>query len=175
MYLPLTAAIAISFVCLTSTINRLADYNKNTIGCTGLLIINGAVITNGVAAGESNAAWQHLRLAGLVNGDLSTVVRSLNPEPTPFGSGSNFAIVGAVAGTGLMGWGAGASGFCGSLPAKAAEQLDRQLDDGNPQGGNIRANAPNAAPNQAPVAAVATTANYVDSPAAPWYTVCKKF
>ena len=159
----------------TTSVAGGAAYAPPAGATAGNGIINGAVITNGVAAGESNAAWQHLRLAGLVNGDLSTVVRSLNPEPTPFGSGSNFAIVGAVAGTGLMGWGAGASGFCGSLPAKAAEQLDRQLDDGNPQGGNIRANAPNAAPNQAPVAAVAATANYVDSPAAPWYTVCKKF
>ncbi len=138
-------------------------------------IINGAVITINQAAAESNGAWQHLRLAGLVNGDLSTAARSLNPEETPFGAGSNYSIAGGIGGAGLMGWGANTSGFCGSLPAKAAEQLDRQLDDGNPRTGNVRAGAPAAVPNTAPAAALATTTVYVDAAAAPWYTVCKKF
>ncbi len=158
----------------TNSVAGAAAYaNATATGGNG--VITGAVITINAAAGESNGAWQHLRLAGLVNGDLSTAPRSLNPEPTPFGAGSNYAIVGAVAGAGLMSWGTTTSGFCGSLPAKAAEQLDRQLDDGNPQKGNIRAGIRGAAPNAAPTAVLAAEAVYVDDAATPWYTVCKKF
>jgi len=123
------------------------------------------VLTGG--ANESGYAWQHLRAAGLVTGDMSTAARSETPEQTPFGS--NYGIgLGATA----MGFGV-VPAFCASLPPKAAEQLDRQLDDGNPQTGNIRANAPSAVMNAAPVAAVATTTVYVDAPNT-WYTVCRK-
>lgn len=127
-----------------------------------------ATLANVLAGGanESGNAWQHLRAAGLVNGDLSTAALSQLPEKTPFGS--NYGI-----GLGVTAFGFGVvPAFCASLPSKAAETLDRQLDDGNPATGNIRANAPNAAFNQAPVAA--NTAAYIDVAATPWFTVCKK-
>jgi prepilin-type N-terminal cleavage/methylation domain-containing protein len=117
---------------------------------------------------ESGYAWQHLRLTGLVTGDVSTAARSETPEQTPFGS--NYGIgLGATA----MKFGV-VPAFCASLPAKAAEQLDRQLDDGNPQTGNIRANDPTANMNTAPTDVLATKTVYVDDPATPWYTVCRK-
>jgi prepilin-type N-terminal cleavage/methylation domain-containing protein len=125
----------------------------------------------GTSTTESGLAWQHLRAAGLVTGDMSTLVRSRTPEQTPFGS--SYGIGGGFlsATTSVMGFGA-VPLFCASLPPKAAEQLDRQLDDGNPQTGNIRANAPGAM-NTAPVAAVAGTTVYVDATNT-WYTVCRK-
>jgi prepilin-type N-terminal cleavage/methylation domain-containing protein len=115
---------------------------------------------------EVGYVWQHLRAAGLVTGDLSTLVLSRTPEPTPFrsfyGVGSN-----------RMGFGY-VPVFCASLPAKAAEQVDRQLDDGNPQTGHIRANDPTATLNTGPSDVLATQPVYVDNPATPWYTVCRK-
>jgi prepilin-type N-terminal cleavage/methylation domain-containing protein len=124
------------------------------------------VLTGG--GNESGFAWQHLRAAGLVTGDMSTAARSTTPEQTPFGS--NYGIgLGATA----MNFGV-VPAFCASLPPKAAEQLDRQLDDGNPRTGNIRANDPTPNMNTAPAAGVATQTVYIDNPANPWYTVCRK-
>jgi prepilin-type N-terminal cleavage/methylation domain-containing protein len=124
------------------------------------------VLTGG--ANEAGSAWQHLRASGLVAGDLSTAVLSQTPEKTPFGSNYGIGLGATAMNFGIV------TAFCASLPAKAAEQLDRQLDDGNPQTGNIRANAPAANFNTAVAAAVATTTVYVDTTATPWYTVCRK-
>lgn len=125
------------------------------------------VLTGG--ANEAGNAWQHLRASGLVNGDMSTAVLSQTPEKTPFGSNYGVGFGATAMNFGIV------TAFCGSLPPKAAEQLDRQLDDGNPQTGNIRAGAPGAVGvmNVAPAAAVAATTVYVDA-ANTWYTVCKK-
>jgi prepilin-type N-terminal cleavage/methylation domain-containing protein len=120
------------------------------------------------ANGENGLAWQHLRLSGLVTGDTSTNAVSIIPELTPFGSRYGIGASASAFGFGV------APIFCASLPPKAAEQLDRQQDDGNPQTGNIRAGAPTAVVNTPPTAATAATATYVDAPATPWYTVCKK-
>lgn len=120
----------------------------------------------GGGGNESGNAWQHLRAAGLVTGDLSTVTLSQTPEKTPFGS--SYGI-----GLGVTAFGFGAvPAFCASLPPKAAESLDRQLDDGDPAKGNIRANAASATMDSAPGAT--TTSGYVDAAANPWITVCKK-
>lgn len=141
-----------------------------TAATTGNSINDGTlaqVFTGGVT--EAGGAWQHLRLAGLVSGDLSTVVASELPELTPFGSRYGIGANASAFGFGI------APIFCASLPPKAAEQLDRAKDDGNPQTGSIRAGIPGAVVNLAPAAATATTTTYVDAPATPWYTVCKKF
>jgi prepilin-type N-terminal cleavage/methylation domain-containing protein len=124
------------------------------------------VLTGG--ANESGNAWQHLRASGLVNGDMSTAALSQQPERTPFGSNYGIGLGATAMNFGIV------TAFCASLPAKAAEQLDRQLDDGNPQTGNIRANAPAANFNTAIAAATAATTVYVDTTATPWYSVCRK-
>jgi prepilin-type N-terminal cleavage/methylation domain-containing protein len=135
--------------------------NGNSI-ITGTLA---QVFTGGT--NESGYAWQHLRASGLVTGDLSTVAASEIPETTPFNSRYGIGASADAFGFGIV------PVYCASLPPKAAEQLDRQLDDGNPQTGNIRAGVPNATVNTAPAAATAGTATYVDAPNT-WYAVCKR-
>ncbi|MDD5030540.1 MAG: prepilin-type N-terminal cleavage/methylation domain-containing protein [Rhodoferax sp.] len=119
---------------------------------------------------EAGYVWQHLRASGLVSGDMTTAARSYTPEQTPFGSNYGFGST-----VDVMGFGAGVQVFCASLPPKAAEQLDRQLDDGRPGTGKIHADAAAAAQNTAPTAvAQLPAAVYVDASANPWVTVCKK-
>lgn len=118
---------------------------------------------------EAGFAWQHLRASGLVTGNMATVSTSETPELTPFNSNYGFGASTAAFNLGI------APIFCASVPPKAAEQLDRQLDDGMPGTGNIRAGAASATKNAAPAAwPQAATAVYVDNSATPWVTVCKK-
>ena len=119
------------------------------------------------AASEGGLVWQHLRASGLVSGDMSTAPLSITPEQTPFNSSYGFGVSATAFALGV------APTFCASVPPKAAEQLDRQLDDGMPGTGKIRAGAASAVKNTVPVAAAqAATAVYVDAPATPWVTVC---
>ena len=121
------------------------------------------------AGTEGGLAWQHLRVTGLLSGDVSTAALSTTPEQTPFNSSYGFGVSATAFGMGV------APTFCASLPPKAAEQLDRQLDDGRPGTGKIRAGVGTAVKNTAPGgAAQAATAVYVDDPALPWITVCKQ-
>jgi prepilin-type N-terminal cleavage/methylation domain-containing protein len=134
-------------------------------------IINATLpqVFTGSAANEGGLAWQHLRASGLVSGDMSTAATSTTPEQTPFNSSYGFGVSATAFALGI------APTFCASLPPKAAEQLDRQLDDGRPGTGKIRADAGNAAKNTAPAAAAqAANAVYVDNAALPWVTVCKQ-
>ena len=127
-----------------------------------------AQVFTGTAANEGGLAWQHLRASGLVSGDMGTAATSTTPEQTPFNSSYGFGVSATAFALGI------APTFCASLPPKAAEQLDRQLDDGRPGTGKIRAGVATAVKNTAPVAgAQVATAVYVDDPALPWVTVCK--
>ncbi|MDO9567939.1 MAG: prepilin-type N-terminal cleavage/methylation domain-containing protein [Hydrogenophaga sp.] len=126
------------------------------------------VFTGGVG-NEGGLAWQHLRASGLVSGDMGTAVTSTTPEQTPFNSSYGFGVSATAFALGI------APTFCASLPPKAAEQLDRQLDDGRPGTGKIRAGVATAVKNTAPVAgAQGAAAVYVDDAALPWVTVCKQ-
>jgi prepilin-type N-terminal cleavage/methylation domain-containing protein len=128
-----------------------------------------AQVFTGTAANEGGLAWQHLRASGLVSGDMSTAATSTTPEQTPFNSSYGFGVSATAFALGI------APTFCASLPPKAAEQLDRQLDDGRPGTGKIRAGVATAIKNTAPVGgAQAANAVYVDDPALPWVTVCKQ-
>jgi len=129
-------------------------------------VIDGLNIAGG--ANESGYAWQHLRLAGFVGGDVSDATRAQQPEKTPFDS--NY-VLGSGA---VLGFAAGTNLFCARLPAKAAEMLDKQLDDGDPRTGNIRAGAPAAAMNANIQGAATTNPVYVDNPATPWHPVCRR-
>jgi len=127
-----------------------------------------AQVFTGTAANEGGLAWQHLRASGLVSGDMGTAATSTTPEQTPFNSSYGFGVSATAFGLGIV------PTFCASLPPKAAEQLDRQLDDGRPGTGKIRAGAATAVKNSAPAtAALAAAAVYVDDAALPWVTVCK--
>lgn len=117
---------------------------------------------------EAGFAWQHLRLAGLVSGNMATAATSRISEVTPFGSPYGFA--GQVA---VVGFPAGTNVFCAALPPKAAEALDRQLDDGNPQTGNIRAGVEGTSLTQVVTGGSTADAVYVDRPST-YYPVCRK-
>ncbi|MDP1635721.1 MAG: prepilin-type cleavage/methylation domain-containing protein, partial [Gallionellaceae bacterium] len=116
------------------------------------------------SATESGYTWQHLRLAGFVTGEVRTAALS-------YTSNSN-AFDGRL-GIGYNAYALSANAVCASVPVKAAEQVDTQLDDRVPNTGLVRA-AATAALNTAPTAANSANGAYVvASPEVPW-TVCKK-
>ena len=107
---------------------------------------------------ESRLFWQHLRLAGLIGGPTTTgAVGTANPPNAVSGvtgvQNSAFGIIGLV--------------VCSSnLPAKIAQAIDSQFDDGNATSGTVRG---------APGTTAGTTVpanNYIDD-GANFYVVCK--
>ena len=114
---------------------------------------NSATITD-----ESRLFWHHLRLAGLVGGATTTgAIGTANPPN---------------AASGITGVQNGAFGIAGivvcsnNLPAKIAQAVDTQFDDGIATTGTVRGFPGTAA------AATVPTANYVDD-GTNFYVVCK--
>lgn len=111
---------------------------------------------------ENRKFWVDLRMAGFVAGATDTLANAstqpLNAAGGIMGVQSNaFGLVGTVVCT-------------GSLPAKVAQALDAQMDDGNATTGGVRATL-----DTAPPTAVTTTvpaANYVDN-GTNLYVLCK--
>ena len=157
-------------------LNAAARWTKAIAGASAATAGDGdSIITAALAdvfnggANEAGYAWQHLRASGLVTGNMATGPTSETRELTPFNSNYGFGASTPAFNLGI------APIFCASVPPKAAEQLDRQLDDGMPGTGNIRAGAASATKNAAPAAwPQAATAVYVDNSATPWVTVCKR-
>ena len=120
-------------------------------------IITGTYI--GVAGDESRFFWHHLRLAGLVGG--ATTAGAIGTATPP------------NAASGITGVQNGAFGIPGivicsnNLPAKIAQAIDTQFDDGDARTGTVRGN-----PGLVAGAAAIPAANYVDD-GANFYTVCK--
>lgn len=110
---------------------------------------------------ESCLAWQHLRRAGLVSGDTASSADSINAY-----GGVTRLLTSSGAVTGVA---SGLNICMGSLPAKAAEAIDRAFDDGNPATGTVRAVL--GANNTSPLVA-APVAGYIDA-TGNTYTVCK--
>ncbi len=107
---------------------------------------------------ESRLFWQHLRLAGLVGGPTTTgAVGTANPPN---------------AASGITGVQNGAFGINGivicsnNLPAKIAQAIDTQFDDGIATTGTVRGKAGTTAGEAVP------DANYIDD-GANFYVVCK--
>ena len=123
---------------------------------------NGTVTGNynvGGAVSESRSFWQHLRLAGFINGALTTAAIS-SEQPINSFNGMLGVQTNAVGLNGLV--------VCqGNLPAKAAEAFDTQFDDSNGTTGTVRA-VIGAGNVDVPAGAVAS--NYVDDN---FYTICK--
>ncbi|WP_310447658.1 prepilin-type N-terminal cleavage/methylation domain-containing protein [Thiobacillus sp.] len=112
---------------------------------------------NSATAGdESRLFWHHLRLAGLVGG------------PTTTGALGTATPINAVSGaTGVQNIAFGIPGLviCSSnLPAKIAQAIDTQFDDGNATTGTVR--------GAAAMSATAPTDDYVDD-GTTFYIVCK--
>jgi len=119
-----------------------------------------------VAGEESNLFWQHLRIAGFVPG-VTTGAGSGTQPPNAAGG-----IIG-VQNAATPGNGLGFTGLtiCSSnLPDKIASAVDTQMDDGNSQTGQMRAQLGGSNPALGPTPAT----NYVET-GVNQYLVCKAF
>ena len=103
---------------------------------------------------ESRLFWQHLRLAGLVGGATNDLT-----QPANAASG--------ITGVQNTGMGLNSLVVCSNnLPAKIAQAIDSQFDDGNATTGSVRGQT------GTDVGADDPEANYVDD-GANFYVVCK--
>jgi len=164
--------VANDFQSMTAAINLYQDRYRalpgDDVGAATRWAVTGTSTTsgngNGVVAGnynsttigdESRLFWHHLRLAGLVGG------------PTTTGALGTATPINAVSGvTGVQDIGFGIPGLviCSSnLPAKIAQAIDTQFDDGDALTGTVRAGTGTT---------TTTAAAYVDDGTA-FYTVCK--
>jgi prepilin-type N-terminal cleavage/methylation domain-containing protein len=116
--------------------------------------------------GEGVAFWQHLRASRFMSGDAALTGIAALPN-NPFGGLIGIATPDmyqtAGAGTGLE----GIKVCMSQVPGSAAAALDRQLDDGRPNSGRVRAHAVGAG-NVAPVLTTPSTAYVETSP----HTIC---
>ena len=134
--------------------------------------VEGAFNDN-VSTTEPVIFWLHLRKAGLVSGDPTSGVQPQNAAGGVLGIQSDIGPAGTVGLGGLVACHTNVSG-------RLAEALDRQLDDGNPAGGSVRAwiQGTSAAPVLIGLVAagtaitVAPSTTFVDD-GTTLYTVCK--
>ncbi len=134
--------------------------------------ISGAYNTTGNASAESQYFWMHLRAAGLVTGSAASALQPLNAAGGIIGveTGNGATPPGEVlqsngAGTGFTGFMICSSG----LSDRVAAAVDRQLDDGIPNTGSIRAQL-TATPD--PIQTTAMSGSYTDS-GTTLVTICK--
>ena len=115
---------------------------------------------NDTSGSEAAYFWQDLRLAGLIAGAGSDIAPPQN------------------AASGVTGVQNGALGFAGlvvcssNLPAKIAQAVDSQFDDGNAMTGQVKAEVAATGSNAPAVSSAIPTANYVDN-GTNVYIVCK--
>jgi len=121
-------------------------------------------------ANESRLFWAHLRLAGFIGGAADTLANAAS-QPLNAAGG----IIGVQAG----GMGLAGTIICsGSLPAKIAQAIDNQFDDGDARTGNVRGEldvappTPVALPAGAPPVSAAPANNYADN-GTNLYVICK--
>jgi prepilin-type N-terminal cleavage/methylation domain-containing protein len=115
-----------------------------------------------LTAEKTGLFWRELRLAGFIAGDTSSTAGILPPTNAAGGT----VTAQWVTGTNLLGFSTPGLAICSdNLPAKIAESVDLQLDDGAANNGAVRASA----------SSTLTTAatSYVDTSAAALYTACK--
>lgn len=146
--------------------NALARWPAGALGAgaatsgNGDGIVLGAFETGAVGA-EVRLFWQHLRLAGFAKGSLATAALSQTPPINKF-NGRLGVQTTAMGISGLL--------ICESnLPAKTAEAVDTQLDDG---GGFTGALVASLGAGTVALPAAAPTATYIDT-GNNFYTVCQ--
>jgi prepilin-type N-terminal cleavage/methylation domain-containing protein len=129
-------------------------------------ILAGNAFTSAVGS-ETGLFWGHLRNAGFVKGALTTTAIAQSNPVNAFN-----AQFGAQTSTGVLLVGGQAipspNIMCASVPTKAAQAIDSNLDDGLPNAGSVRG-ANTAAINTAPAAAPAAIYDNAQN----FYTVCK--
>ena len=114
---------------------------------------------------ETHLFWQHLRIAGFVPGPTTGAGATLLPQNAV---GGLIGVETAVTGTNGLGF--TSLIVCSSnLPDKVAIALDTQIDDGNPQTGQVRAQLQSQAN---PATATAPATGYVETGVSQ-YLVCK--
>jgi len=119
---------------------------------------------------ESNAYWQHTRLAGFMTGEAS--ISKADPPRNPVRG-----ILGVQSGsTAALIYGMSGNVVCtGSIPWSIAQAVDIMIDDGDSENGTVRT-GPAGIPNQA--TAATTSAVYGEAVAAPvtgtLHTLCMK-
>jgi prepilin-type N-terminal cleavage/methylation domain-containing protein len=115
-------------------------------------------------ATENRKFWLALRLAGFVAGSTATIAE---------GSTQPLNAAGGIMGVQTNGLGLTGTVVCtGSLPAKVAQALDAQMDDGNATTGSVRALVEGTPPTAVPATFGASPANYVDN-GTNMYVLCK--
>jgi len=111
---------------------------------------------------ETRKFWLNLRLAGFIAGDTSSIAS---------GSAQPQNAAGGILGVQSGGLGLTGTIVCaGSLPAKIAQALDSQIDDGNATTGSVRALLESTPPTD--LGSGAPAANYQDN-GTNLYVLCK--
>lgn len=112
---------------------------------------------------ETRIFWSHLRLAGLISGPTDTVANA-SAQPINATGGITGVQQGALGIAGIV--------VCsGNLPAKIAQAVDSQFDDGNAITGSVRGILEGATPPTTINTNVPPT-NYVDTNSN-LYVICK--
>ena len=152
--------------------------NNGSRGWTNAVAGNGNGVLNNnnafnAGGNESQHLWQHLRYAGLITGSPDGTTNNAGGRANPtnaFGGKIGFTNTTAA-------WGLGLSGtvLCASnIPGKAAASVDASFDDGDADGGQVRAllNTANNPANFEPAGNTPATAYLEDGSV---YTLCKTF
>lgn len=141
-----------------------------TVGGTALTGGDGDNVIEGSGYGsttdteEIRKFWIHLRLAGFVAGSTATVAE---------GSTQPLNAAGGIVGVQSGGLGLTGTIVCaGSLPAKIAQSLDSQMDDGNALTGSVRAQLDSTPPTALATTWPGSNANYNDN-GTNLYVLCK--
>ena len=115
-------------------------------------------------ANETRKFWLNLRLSGFVSGDTSSIAN---------GSTQPLNAAGGIVGVQNGGLGLSGTIVCaGNLPAKIAQALDSQMDDGNATTGSVRSILEGTPPTAVPAALATGSANYADN-GTNLYVLCK--
>lgn len=142
-------------------------YNGNGDGIiSGAYTDNNATITT-----ESQAFWQHTRMAGFMSGTATSTA-------APAGTDAMGGLLGVQDGSATAIYGMTGPVVCaGSIPWKIAQAVDLMIDDGNSDTGNVRTGAASATPNDATAAAASLVyGTGAAAPASPdeLHTLCMK-
>ena len=140
-------------------------------GGDGLINGGGTVFTS-TAGQERGLFWGHLRNAGFVKGATDSAANAQRNAINAFEQQ-----YGATLATGILVNGTSpipsTNLICVSVPPKAAQAIDSNLDDGLANTGTVRGTA-TATPNTEPAATVvAGAAGAPYNNASPFYTMCK--
>lgn len=112
---------------------------------------------------ETTSFWQHVKAAGFVPGSITAAGAAALPN-----NGFN-GLVGVFNNTtAVTGAASGVNVCLSQVPGKAAAALDKQLDDGDPTAGSVRATLGTAGTNTVPGAAAAAPYSEASE-----YTLCR--